>query len=126
MRFPARKPRRAAAEPTVAMINVVFLLLIFFLMSAAITAPPPVDVTLPGSEGAEAERGGTSALFVSAEGVAAFGQLRGADAISAAAQDSETVDIRADARSPAARLAEILAELARQGVQSARLITAAE
>ena len=43
-------PRRATAEPVVAMINVVFLLLCFFMMTATLVRPSPFEVAPPVSE----------------------------------------------------------------------------
>lgn len=117
------RPRRAAREPVVPMINVVFLLLIFFLMTAQIAPPPPFDVTLPSATGEE--DGGDTALYISAEGKIAFQSLRGDAALAAAVgQDTETpLRLHADASLPATELARVLAQLSALGASGIDIVT---
>jgi biopolymer transport protein ExbD len=42
---PAPQPRRRA-DPTITLINVVFLMLMFFLVAGTVAAPPPADLRL--------------------------------------------------------------------------------
>ena len=91
-----------------------------------IAAPPPLDVTLPGSPQG-AGQAGAGALTIGADGTLAFGDLRGDAALSAAvaASGGDAVELRADAGLEATRLARILAQLAAAGVEETRLLTVA-
>jgi biopolymer transport protein ExbD len=45
--MPRRMPyQRRRADPTITLINVVFLMLMFFLVAGTIAAPPPADLRL--------------------------------------------------------------------------------
>ena len=45
--MPRRHPyQRRRADPTITLINVVFLMLMFFLVAGTIAAPPPADLRL--------------------------------------------------------------------------------
>lgn len=111
------------SEPVVPMINVVFLLLIFFLMTAEIAPPDPFDVEIPTTATTDAASAGDT-LYLSASGEIAFGTLRGAPAIAAAAKTGEAIlNLRADARAEASTLARLLADLARAGATNIALIT---
>lgn len=113
-------PRRTTQEPIVAMINVVFLLLIFFLMTAQIVPPAPFDITLPTATAQSADT--AAPLYLSATGEAAFNDLRGEDALVAAARDG-AITLHADAALDAALLAQTLTRLRHLGAQSVQLIT---
>lgn len=125
---PQRRPR---AEAIVPMINVVFLLLIFFLMTAQIAPPDPFEVVLPAAE-RENRAEGTLTLHVSAEGVLAFQDTLGEDAIvrlseaaSTGADETLPVQIRADAGVEAVEIARLLRSLSEAGVEQLTLLTAA-
>jgi len=116
MRLDPTAPRRRP-ESIVPMINVVFLLLIFFLMSAQIAPPDPVEVSPPAAP-QDAAIGAGVTLFVGADGVVAFRDLRGEaalDAALAAAGDGDPFHLRADAGVPAARVAALVARIAAAG-----------
>lgn len=51
----ARRPpfQRRRADPTITLINVVFLMLMFFLVAGTIAAPPPADLRLVQLAGAD-------------------------------------------------------------------------
>ena len=117
------RPRRAAREPVVPMINVVFLLLIFFLMTAQILPPAPFDLTLPNASGDEDT--GQAALYISAEGEIAFDTARGDAALAQAVAATEDAPLRlhADATLPAATLAQILAQLTALGATRVEIVT---
>lgn len=119
---PATPPRRQG-EPIVPMINIVFLLLIFFMMSASIAAPDPFEV-IPPNAAIEAETLPPGVLFVASDGTLAFVDARG-EAVFAALQAEalEELAIRADARLPAAELAQLLPRLAEVGVTQYELIS---
>lgn len=112
MRF-ATPPRRPRAEPTVPMINVVFLLLIFFLISAQIAPPDPFDVTLPQAAAEDAPEAGP-VLLLSADGRVALAGHTRADVWGALAALPEggPLTLRADAGLAGVDLARVLARLA--------------
>ncbi|TCP61959.1 outer membrane transport energization protein ExbD [Rhodovulum bhavnagarense] len=109
-------------EAIVPMINVVFLLLIFFLMTARLTPPEPFLTTPPRAGGGTSVAGAT--LYLSAEGVLAYGAERG-EAVHAAlsANGTGAVLLRADAGASAAHLAKVVARLTAQGHGPVRLVT---
>jgi biopolymer transport protein ExbD len=99
------------------MINVVFLLLIFFMMTARIVPSPPFDLTLPNAVSGD-DLAEETTLYLSADGLAAFGghvQDKAWAAI-AAAPPIARLAIRADAGLPAHELASVLTRLAGLGV----------
>ena len=119
------KPRKAAPESIVPMINVVFLLLIFFLMTSQIAPPDPFSVMPPtAQDGAAAEI--APVLLLSASGEIAFGEARGDAAVQAfiavRAPDGPAPQLRADKQTPAARVARLLKTLAEAGVSQVDLI----
>jgi biopolymer transport protein ExbD len=116
--------RRRRAESVVPMINVVFLLLVFFLMTAQITAPEPFEVTPPSSAAQNPAQGGET-LFVSAQGVLAYGPHRGQAVFAAlgSREDPEPLQIRADHRVDGAVLAALLPKLAAAGISDVTLIS---
>ncbi|MEL6284236.1 MAG: biopolymer transporter ExbD [Pseudomonadota bacterium] len=117
---PSRKER---PESVVPMINVVFLLLIFFLMSATLAPSDLLDATPPAA--AVDTQGAVGASFViDDQGRFAFGAVRGAEAVQAAAALGESpLRLRADENAPAARLIEAVRRLQNAGVEDVRLTT---
>ena len=68
----ARRPRRAAPETIVALIDVVFFLLVFFLLVGRMDATAPFEVDPPvSSRGADLPGGGAT-LAVGADGALAL------------------------------------------------------
>lgn len=127
MQIPA-PPRKPRAEAIVPMINVVFLLLVFFLMTAQIAPPEPFPVALPEAEQQDEPANGYGTLYLSAEGVIAYRDLRGDQAIAQAVLDSEehrSLDLRADAASDGATLAGLVRKLTQAGAKTVTLITVA-
>lgn len=117
------RPRRAAREPVVPMINVVFLLLIFFLMTAQIVPPAPFEMTLPSVEGDEDK--GSAALYINADGIIAFKAVRGDAALAQAVASSDDTPLRvfADATLTASTLAQVLGQLAMLGATEIEIVT---
>ncbi|SIT03891.1 outer membrane transport energization protein ExbD [Roseivivax lentus] len=115
------RPRRRSREAVVPMINVVFLLLVFFLMTAQIVPVAPFDIALPEAE-ADPARIAARPLYVAADGRLSHGDLRGTEALAAAAK-AGPVRIEADADLPAAALARLLADLAAAGADEISLAT---
>lgn len=117
-------PRRPRGESIVPMINVVFLLLIFFLMTSHLAQPEPFDVTPPQAE-LEAEPEAERVLFIDSEGNMHFDGAEADAALTALAASQEEgsiVLIRADAKLGATKLAEILRQLAENGMSRAELV----
>ena len=133
-------PRRKPAESIVPMINVVFLLLIFFLMTAQIAPPEPFDVTPPEALSEEPAEG-EFVLYLDAGGQLGFLDALGEEAALAAFQTAleaycetggcsddltpPSVQLRADAEVPAARVAALLPRLGAAGARDVMLVTAA-
>ena len=120
---PVKRPR---GESIVPMINVVFLLLIFFLMTSQLATPEPFEVTPPEAE-TEAEANAEPILFVSSEGRIAFDGLEGAQAIAALARQQVqggVIQLRADSRLEAKKLAMILRDLSQADLSRVELVVA--
>lgn len=125
-------PRKPKAEAIVPMINVVFLLLVFFLMTAQIAPPEPFQVLLPAAEQDTAVEGQV-ALYVNAEGLVGYQDLRGEAAITGAIAALAEGDadmpapllLRADAGVEAASIAKLMTDLSKAGARDVTLVTAA-
>ena len=123
MTHPAPRRRR---EPTIALINIVFLMLIFFM--AAATLAPPIDGDLRLVKTAELEgRAPPDALVIHADGRLEY---RGAPMPDAAAymadlprDGQETVRIVPDADLPADDLIRLGAALRRSGAGRVLMVT---
>ena len=120
---PARKP-----EPTIALINVVFLMLIFFLIAGTVAPPLDKELTLVRTDDLQG-REPPDALVIHADGAASW---RGepVDPSEAIARlqppaDGETAAIRIvpDRDLPALRLIEIADELRRGGAGKVFIVT---
>jgi len=116
---PRRKP-----EPTIALINVVFLMLIFFLVAG--TVAPPLDRDLSLVRASELEgREPPDALVLSAGGALSF---RGASVTPrdwwTDAERPATVRIVPDHDAPAERLMEVALQLRAAGAE--RVLAVAE
>lgn len=123
MDFGPPAPLRSGRDGAVPMINVVFLLLVFFLMAATLAPPDPLAVALPEGRAAGAA-GGRPALSLGPDGTAAFGALRGAEAVAAAARAAAGggLELRADAAAAPPAVARLLAALAEAGVAEVALV----
>ncbi|WP_039019275.1 ExbD/TolR family protein [Halocynthiibacter namhaensis] len=132
-----RKPRlkRRQAEPTIALINVVFLMLIFFLIAGTLAPPLDTELQLVSVDGLEG-RPPPDALVIHADGRV---QFRGEDI------DLTTVDISVltptanappssegarvslriipDKNTPAERLLEVATALRLAGATDIRIVT---
>ncbi|PPB80842.1 biopolymer transport protein ExbD [Albidovulum inexpectatum] len=124
-----RQPRRAEREPTVALINIVFLMLVFFLVAGQIAAPVETDLRLVRADDPDTTPLG-DVLVVHADGRLSH---RGRGVDSAAAYLSALPEVeRARARLmpdrdlPAARLVAIARELTRAGAESVVIATERE
>lgn len=123
MSIPRPHGRRRRAEPTIALINVVFLMLIFFLVAGTVAPPLDPDLTLAQTDTLESSPP-PDALVLMADGRLMF---RGAqtDAVGhIALVDAGTVRIVPDRAVPAARLVEVTLALRAAGAE--RVVVVAE
>lgn len=123
-----RNPRRAPAENTVALVNIVFLMLIFFLIAGAIAPPLDKDLSLIDSSTAEpvappdafaAHADGT--LHYRGRPVTISEYMAGLP--SAANENEPGVELIADRSLPAVRLVEIVSRLKQAGAKRVAVIT---
>ena len=122
----ARKPRRSQGEPTIPLINVVFLMLIFFLVAGQISPPLAADLSLVRTAELEG-RAPPDTLIIRADGEM---QYRGEPVASAAAFASTlpedkraAIRIVPDRDLAAQTLVSIAAELRGAGAKSVRIVT---
>jgi biopolymer transport protein ExbD len=128
MRLATRSSNRAKPEPTIALINIVFLMLIFFIVAAQIAPPLDGEVKLVSTESLD-NRQPPDALVVMPDGLMKY---RGALVTPAhyvtIKQESAPDDIREirlvpDRELPAAKLIDIGRELRRLGAEKIMLVT---
>lgn len=126
MANPLRKPRSPTRrEPTIALINIVFLMLIFFLIAGTIAAPLSSDLKLVNTadlDGAEPP----DALVLSSEGALSFqgDPISPAEYVAGLSQaERATVRLVPDRAAAAADLVRIGAELRNAGALSVRIVT---
>ena len=120
-------PRNPRADSIVPMHNVDFLLLIFFLMSAQIAPPEPFEVSPPTAEKA-AEPDGEFVLYVGKEAALQFQETAGDAAyaaISAAAGNGKTLQLRIDASLDGDRLAQVMKRLSAVGFSRVEVVVQA-
>ncbi|MFD0857406.1 ExbD/TolR family protein [Roseovarius aquimarinus] len=121
-----RRPRRSKAEPTIALINIVFLMLIFFMISG--TLARPLDPSLKLIDTADLEgRAPPDALVVHADGRLSY---EGRDVATPAAHvetlaEGERREIRIvpDRALPAETLVEIARALRAAGAERVMIVT---
>ncbi|MCO6408231.1 ExbD/TolR family protein [Hoeflea alexandrii] len=128
MRLATRSSNRAKPEPTIALINIVFLMLIFFIVAAQIAPPLDGEVKLVSTESLDNRRP-PDALVVMPDGLMKY---RGALVTPAhyvtIKQESAPDDIREirlvpDRELPAAKLIDIGRELRGLGAEKIMLVT---
>lgn len=118
-----RAPRqRRKPEPTIALINVVFLMLIFFLVAGTVAPALAPDLALVSVAGLEG-RPPPDALMLDARGDLSFrGQPMDAAAYVAQADDP-VVRLVPDRAAPAARLVEVTLALRAAGADRVFVVT---
>lgn len=121
--MPLTPPPRRKAEPTIALINVVFLMLVFFLVAGQIAAPPDRDLS-PVLAEADPSRAPEDALVIRADGALFWrgGPTTTAEFAAALAPLGE-VRILPDRAVPARDLLGVVAELRALGATGLRLVT---
>lgn len=120
-----QRRRTAQREPTIALINIVFLMLIFFLVAG--TVARPLDVTLSLVRTADLDGAAPpDALVVHPDGRMSFrgGEVTSVEAFLATrAPGDGTVRVVPDRDLPAARLVEIGAALSVAGAERVVVVT---
>lgn len=128
MRLATRSSNRAKPEPTIALINIVFLMLIFFIVAAQIAPPLDGEVDLVSTESLD-NRQPPDALMVMPDGLMKY---RGALVTPAhyvtikqesAPDDIKEIRLVPDRELPAAKLIDIGRELRRLGAEKIMLVT---
>ncbi|MFN4155157.1 MAG: ExbD/TolR family protein [Paracoccaceae bacterium] len=118
-------PPRRRAEPTITLINVVFLMLIFFLVAGQVAAPVDRDIRLIEAE-ALATRAPDDALAVRADGTTLWrGDETTPEAFAAAriAEGAEVLRLVPARDLPAQDLLRIANSLRAAGATEVRLVT---
>ncbi|SFJ69638.1 ExbD/TolR family protein [Celeribacter neptunius] len=121
-----RRKSRDKPEPTIALINVVFLMLVFFLVAGTIAQPLDKDLSLVRTADLD-PLAPPDALVVAPDGTLSY-RGEALDTVSAylariRPQEAETLRIVPDRDLPAARLIEIGAELQAGGAQRVMIVT---
>ncbi|SOE18872.1 biopolymer transport protein ExbD [Hoeflea halophila] len=128
MRFLPKSPKRSKPEPTIALINIVFLMLIFFIVAAQIAPPLEGDLNLVSTADLE-NREPPDALVVMPDGLM---QYRGALVTPAhyviikqesAPEGLKTIRLVPDRDLAAVKLIEIGNELRGLGAEKIMLVT---
>jgi biopolymer transport protein ExbD len=128
MRLAKRTSNRAKPEPTIALINIVFLMLIFFIVAAQIAPPLDGEVELVSTDSLE-NRQPPDALVVMPDGLMKY---RGALVTPAhyvtikqesAPDDIKEIRLVPDRELPAAKLIDIGRELRGLGAEKIMLVT---
>jgi biopolymer transport protein ExbD len=122
-KFAKAKPQR---EPTIALINIVFLMLVFFMVAGTLAQPLDPSLTLVETRELEGQAP-PNALVVYPDGRIAFEGNDQADAAtfvsSLSEEDRETVRLVPDRALPATVLVNLTRELRTAGAQRVMLVT---
>ena len=120
-----KRPRaRSRRDPTISLINIVFLILIFFMVSSTLSQPSGADLQLVTSDGLEC-CAGQDVLQVDAGGVLIMnGQaISGPDVYLNALPDSAPARIVPDRRLPARDLLRLVSEMRALGADQVLIVT---
>ncbi|WP_417588656.1 biopolymer transporter ExbD [Pararhodobacter oceanensis] len=118
-----RHPIKTPSEPMLPMINVAVLLLVLLAAGARLEPPDPLPVSLPDAPG-EASEGGAARLFLGVDGALAYGDLRGSEALGAAAEAAGlgVLRLHADQDVTGETLVTTLQNLGASGLESVELM----
>lgn len=122
MRLTRPKPANRG-EPTIALINIVFLMLIFFLIAGTLVPPQPEQLELIATSEAE-NAPPPDTLFINSEGelMQASGPVT-VEEFMAAQDEGSTIRIAADRNLAAAKLIEVAAKLREAGADRVVVVT---
>ncbi|MFN3954108.1 MAG: ExbD/TolR family protein [Pararhodobacter sp.] len=116
-------PPRRRPEPTIGLINVVFLMLIFFLIAGTIASAPEPEMRLVSLAGIEA-RAPQDALVLMADGrLRHGGQQADLPAYLASLPEPRIARLLPDRDAPATRLLEVARSLREQGAERVLVLT---
>lgn len=118
-----RRPRQKA-EPTIALINVVFLMLIFFMVAGTLAPPTDPDLTLVNTGDLEG-REPAYALVLTAEGELRYRGQAAQDVLGYLddRQDRSVARIMPDREASATRVLEITRALREAGAEQVLIVT---
>ncbi|SNR73543.1 ExbD/TolR family protein [Puniceibacterium sediminis] len=118
-----RKPR-TAREPTIALINVVFLMLVFFMVAGTLAPPMESDLSLVRTADLDG-RAPPEVLVIHADGRLSHRGMPLPDVVTylTTAQDSDVVRLMPDRDLPAETLLRIADEAQAAGPKSVLIIT---
>lgn len=122
MTLARRTAPRRKTEPTIALINVVFLMLIFFLVAGTVAVPLDADLTLVRTDALEG-RAPPDALILLSDGRLMFRGVETDVATYVAASKDSTLRIVPDRAVPAARLIEVTLALRAEGAERVMIVT---
>lgn len=119
-----KAPPRRKSEPTIALINVVFLMLVFFMVASTLSPPLEGALKLVSTEGLEG-REPPDALVIMADGELRYRGATVPDALAyfEAQQNHETARIIPDRSAPAAKLLEAARTLKAAGAGKVMIVT---
>lgn len=120
----ASRRRKIKGEPTIALINIVFLILIFFMVAGTLAPSPDPSIEFVGSEGLEC-CAPPDALSISASGILSRnGEAYASEKayLSAYPSQGEVLRILPDHRLPAAHLLKTLSALKVAGADQITLL----
>jgi len=122
MRLTRPKPANRG-EPTIALINIVFLMLIFFLIAGTLVPPQPEQLELIATSEAE-NAPPPDTLFINSDGelMQASGPVT-VEEFMAAQDEGSTIRLAADRNLAAARLIEVAAKLREAGAHRVVVVT---
>lgn len=121
----ASRRRKTVREPTIALINIVFLILIFFMVTGSLSKPPNPSLDLVSSEGLEC-CAPSDALTISAAGELSYFDETFASEQQFLARnrlDGAPLKILPDRALPASQLLKIMGVLQASGAEKIILLT---
>jgi biopolymer transport protein ExbD len=119
-------PAKSHREPTIALINIVFLMLVFFMVAGTLAQPLDPELTLVKTQDLEG-RAPPDALVVHPDGRIAYRGVDQQDATTFASnlndEEKEVVRLVPDSALPAHILVSLTRELRAAGAQKVMLVT---
>jgi biopolymer transport protein ExbD len=119
----AAAPPRARAEPTIALINIVFLMLIFFLIAGSLAPRPDPDVQLVNLQDIATEPPSDALIMLADGSLHLAGQTLTPEAAIAAVIGTERVRLLPDRAAPASDLVTLAQGLRAAGIGELVIIT---
>lgn len=115
---------RKEREPTIALINIVFLMLIFFMVAGTLSAPINPDVTLVKTQDLEGAEPGNALVIMEDGRLMHLGQPTDVSGFLAATQSTTgTARIMPDQNTPALRMITIARQLRAAGAKRVMILS---